>query len=348
MRRVGVLDVGCHSALLSVGRERPGAALEPRVPHKVRLRLHQALDRDGRLRASGIESVQRAVAETAEAGRRHGLARVFTFATSVIRDAPNRDEVIGRVAGATGIRLKVLAGEEEARLSYEAAARWASATGPLLVLDIGGGTLELAWGTGARAGFAYSLPLGARTITHTLLPGGTVASQRHLAEVRNRIRRSLRAAPPLPRAVHGVRALACSKTFRQLARLTDALDGHDGATRGRQLVLPRLTRVIPLLADTDPADRSGLPGISRHRAEQSLAGALVAEALMERYGVESVDICPWATREGLMLRLLDGPSGRATDGPGKPRPVVRTAPRSLPHATPPRPPVPASARAAGF
>ncbi|MFC7640145.1 hypothetical protein ACFQX6_03205 [Streptosporangium lutulentum] len=90
----------------------------------------------------------------------------------------------------------------------------------------------------------------------------------------------------------------------------------------RHLVLPGLRASLALLAGTDTADRGDLPGISDHRAEQSLAGALVAEALMEACGATRAEICPWSTREGLLLEHLGVTSG----GRGRslpPRPYQR-------------------------
>lgn len=92
-------------------------------------------------------------------------------------------------------------------------------------------------------------------------------------------------------------------SFEQLARLAG---GPRNKTPGapRQLTLPQLRASIPLLADAGPDGRAELPGISRRRAEQSLAGALIAETLMQACGVHSVEICPWSTREGLLLERL--------------------------------------------
>ncbi|MFD3453896.1 Ppx/GppA phosphatase family protein [Streptomyces sp. NPDC058691] len=309
MRQAAVLDVGCHSALLTVAQRSEDGVLEPVLSRKVRLGLHQSLGPEGRLRQSGVRTVQEAVAEVVTAHPRLRLPEVFAFATSVIRDAPNCDDVIERVADSTGVRLRVLSGEEEARLAYSAARRWAGpAAGPLLVLDIGGGTLEIASGTAARPRTLHSLPLGARTVTRKHLPGGIVSSEEHLAEVRQALRRSLGTASGLPRAEPGGRVLACSKTFTQLARLAAA--ARDKPTRTpERLTLRALRDAIPLLAAATPRDREKLPGISPHRAEQSLAGALVAEALMEACEVRSVTICPWSTREGLLLERLGNASG---------------------------------------
>jgi exopolyphosphatase/guanosine-5'-triphosphate,3'-diphosphate pyrophosphatase len=269
---------------------------------KVRLRLHQMLAPDGRLDERAVRSVQRAVSAAMATGP-SPRPDIFAFATSVIRDAPNRDEVITRVAGATGTLLRVLPGQEEARLAYVAAREWTGHTpGPLLILDIGGGTVEIASGTGDHPDTLHSLALGARTITRQWLPGGAVFSKRHLGEVRRHLRRALAELPGLATAQPGGRVLACSKTFAQLARLA--------ATRGgplrpnRHLTLAGLRTALALLAGTEPGRRGGLPGISRHRAEHALAGALVAEALMEVCETTRVEICPWSTREGLLLERL--------------------------------------------
>lgn len=306
MRQAAVLDVGCHSVLLTVARRDAGGGLRPVLSRKVRLGLGQALGADGRLRKPGVRSVEEAVTEALFAGPHVPLPEVFAFATSVIRDAPNRGEVIDRVARTTGIRLQVLPGEEEARLAYVAARQWAgAAAGELLVLDIGGGTLETASGSGAVPRTVCSLPLGARRVTRELLPGGVATSARHLAAVRRQLRRSLAEAEGLPVAGPGANAVACSKTFAQLARLAGA--GASPRLRPRvrhRLTLGALQAVIPLVAGTSPARRSELPGISSHRAEQALAGALVAEALMEACGADTVTVCPWSTREGLLLEQL--------------------------------------------
>ncbi|MEU4171054.1 hypothetical protein AB0F46_29765 [Streptomyces sp. NPDC026665] len=301
VRQAGVLDVGCHSALLTVARRRAGVAMEEVLSRKVRLQLHETLDASGRLDKSGVRSVQRAVAETL-AENREALPEVYAFATSVIRDAPNRDEVLAQVASATGTRLRVMSGEEEARLAYVAARHWAGdRPGSLLVLDIGGGTVEVASGTSRKPRTTHSLPLGARTVTRAWKLDEAVSSKRRLTEVRDHLSDRLAEVPDLPRADPDGRVLACSKTFTQLARYTA---GRDRSRAPQRLTLDEVRAAVGVLARNGSAGRGRLPGISRHRAGQSLAGALVAEALMEACRATSVEISPWSTREGLLLERL--------------------------------------------
>ncbi|SMC89117.1 Ppx/GppA phosphatase family protein [Lentzea albidocapillata] len=282
---VGVLDVGCFSAhLVVVERD----LLRPLVSHKVRLRLDRELDADGAISRDGVDSLCDAVLA---ARKKAGDVSFLPFATSSVRDSANVEEVIRKVARRTGVELKVLSGKEEARLSYAAARHWFGwSAGPMVVLDVGGGTVELAAGSGAEPERAVSLPLGARTLTRT---GLTVT------EMRVEVAQRLKSAFPWGESAH---AVGCSKVFEQLARLAGA---RNGTYAPRQLRLKDLEKWIPRLAKLSVRERAALPGISRHRAQQSLAGAVVAEGLMKVSGHDVVDISPWSTKEGLLLSLVE-------------------------------------------
>ncbi|MFI9008040.1 Ppx/GppA phosphatase family protein [Actinosynnema sp. NPDC053489] len=300
--QVGVLDVGSFSAHLVVVS---GSPLHQVVSHKTRLRLDRALGRDNRLRPEGVEQIVTAVRTARRVAERAGVPHVVPFATSVIRDARNADQVIAEVARRTGTLLRVLPGQEEARLAYQAARQWFGwHVGPLLVLDVGGGTVELAASQDAEPSLARSLPLGARSLTRRLgLRHGGHLDPRDLAREQVAVHDMVLAALD-GTSVAGHQAVGCSKVFQQLARLAGARPQHDGPFVPRTLRRSDLRGWIPKLARMPAPKRARLPGISRHRAEQSLAGALVAEALMVATGHEEVRICPWSTREGLLLSLL--------------------------------------------
>jgi len=288
--RAAVLDVGCFSAHLVVVEEERGLR-KPVLSHKVRLRLDNAIDPTGRIEPAGIDRIADAVAETT---RRLGEASPTLFvpyATSCVRDSANVGQVIATVAERTGLRLRLLSGEREAHLSYVAAWRWFQPDGPLAVLDVGGGTVELAVGHTVRPGFTRSLPIGARTLSRAGL-----TSQDRVPAMRAHLLRRIGDALPVDVLAEFRlgRAVGCSKVFRQLTKLA-------GSDRLRRVDLETW---IPRLAELPPHRRAELPGISRHRARQSLAGAVVAEALMRATGHDVIDICPWSTKEGLLLTLL--------------------------------------------
>ncbi|MEU4804462.1 exopolyphosphatase [Actinosynnema sp. NPDC023587] len=286
--QVGVLDVGCFSAHLVVVQD---PTLRPVLSHKTRLRLDLSLDRNAGVRRSGVDQVVAAVREARHVAERAGVGAVLPWATSVLRDAPNAAEVFAEVESRTGVALRSLTGVEEARLAYLAARRWFGVdTGPMVVLDIGGGTVEVAAGSTGGPVLAASLPYGARTLSRS--PVDPI-------ELRSSVLHGIDGMGDLRDHF----AVGCSKVFQQLARLSGARPQRDGPDVRRSLRIEDLRRWSGRLAAMSERQRARLPGISPHRAGQSAAGAVVAEALMTAAGHDEVAICPWSTREGLLLTL---------------------------------------------
>ncbi len=299
-----VLDVGSCSAHLWVATLDPGRGLTVSISMKFPTRLGEAIGADGAVSSRGVSRVAGAVTAAVRAADDLGICDLIPYATSAVRDATNSDVVAERVEVESGLVLRFLTGEQEARLSYLAARRWYGAVaGQLLVLDIGGGTIEVAQGHGDVAHLAVSLPLGAGALTRSHLPDHP-ASKSQLGELRRHIREI---SAPIAAAVRahggGFTAVATSRTYAQLARLTaatrsDATGGPAGSGSLRRADLPaHITR----LATMSPTRRARLPGISTPRARQSLAGALVAHTTMDLFGVREVQICPWGLREGILL-----------------------------------------------
>ncbi|PVE13563.1 Ppx/GppA family phosphatase [Streptomyces scopuliridis] len=304
--RLGVLDVGSNTVhLLAVDAHR-GARPLPAHSHKAELRLAELLDEDGAIGPDGVDRLVSTIADALQAAEDKGCEDVLPFATSAVREASNADQVLGRVKSETGIDLEVLTGEEEARLTFLAARRWFGwSAGKLLVLDIGGGSLEIAYGIDEEPDAAVSLPLGAGRLTAGWLPGDppdpidVKALRRH---VRARIARTVGVFSRFGSPDHVV---ATSKTFRQLARIAGAARSAEGLYVQRELSRTSLEEWVPKLSTMSALQRAALPGVSDGRSSQLLAGALVAEAAMDLFGAESVEICPWALREGIILRRLD-------------------------------------------
>ncbi|MFD9376231.1 Ppx/GppA family phosphatase [Streptomyces sp. NPDC059999] len=304
--RLGVLDVGSNTIHLLVVDAHPGARPLPAHSHKVELRLAELLDAHGAVTPEGIERLVSVLGDAVQAAEDKGCEDLLPFATSAVREATNADEVLARVKAETGLDLPILSGEDEARLTFLAARRWFGwSAGKLLVLDIGGGSLEIAFGIDEEPDAAVSLPLGAGRLTSAWLPGDPAdpadvkALRRH---ARAQIARSVSVFTRFGAPDHVV---ATSKTFRQLARIAGAARSADGLYVQRDLTRKSLEEWVPRLAAMTTAQRSTLPGVSEGRAGQLLAGALVAEGTMDLLGVEELEICPWALREGVILRRLD-------------------------------------------
>ncbi|MGW5036462.1 Ppx/GppA phosphatase family protein [Streptomyces nigra] len=304
--RLGVLDVGSNTVHLLVVDAHPGARPLPAHSHKEELRLAQLLDDKGAIGFDGVDRLVRVIQDALQAAEDKGVEEVLPFATSAVREAVNADEVLARVKAETGVELQVLAGDDEARLTFLAARRWFGwSAGKLLVLDIGGGSLEIAYGMDEEPDAAVSLPLGAGRLTAGWLPGDPPdpedirALRRHArAEIARTVGEFTRFGAP-------DHVVATSKTFRQLARIAGAARSAEGLYVQRELKRESLEAWVPRLAGMTEAERAELPGVSEGRASQLLAGALVAEGAMDLFGVETLEICPWALREGVILRKLD-------------------------------------------
>ncbi|MEU5364683.1 Ppx/GppA phosphatase family protein [Streptomyces sp. NPDC005925] len=308
--RLGVLDVGSNTVHLLVVDAHPGARPLPAHSHKADLRLAQLLDADGAIGTEGVDRLVTVVQDALRAAEDKGVEDLLPFATSAVRDARNADDVLARVRAETGVELTVLSGAEEARLTFLAARRWFGwSAGRLLVLDIGGGSLEIAYGMDEQPDAAVSLPLGAGRLTAGRLPGDPPDAQ-DVRALRRHVRTEIaRTVGEIARFGAPDHVVATSKTFKQLARIAGAARSADGLYVQRELKRQSVEAWVPRLAGMTTAERAELPGVSEGRAGQLLAGALVAEGAMDLFGVETVEICPWALREGVILRRLDHMAG---------------------------------------
>ncbi|MFF4324716.1 Ppx/GppA family phosphatase [Streptomyces sp. NPDC001568] len=304
--RLGVLDVGSNTIHLLVVDAHPGARPLPAHSHKVQLRLAELLDEHGAVGPEGVDRLVTVIGDAVQAAEDKGCEDLLPFATSAVREATNADEVLARVKAETGIDLPVLSGEDEARLTFLAVRRWFGwSAGKLLVLDIGGGSLEIAFGIDEDPDKAVSLPLGAGRLTAAWLPGDP-PDPADVKALRRHVRAQIaRTVGEFSRSGLPDHVVATSKTFKQLARIAGAAREADGLYIQRDLTRKSLVEWVPRLAAMTTLERTALPGVSDGRASQLLAGALVAEATMDLFGVDELEICPWALREGVILRRLD-------------------------------------------
>ncbi len=303
--RWGVLDIGSNTGHLLVVDARGGAAPLPAFSYKEPLRLAEHLDAGGAVSDTGIDALTRFVADALLVARDKGCEEMLGFATSAVRDAANSEAVLEHVRARTGGEIEVLPGEDEARLTFLAVRRWFGwSTGRLAVFDIGGGSLEIAVGSDEGPDVAQSLPLGAGRLTREFLGDGADAGAAR--ELRLRIRADIaRDAGSVLRSGVPDQAVATSKTFRSLARICGAAPSSDGPLVRRMLPARVLADRLPDLMRMSPEKLAGLPGVSASRAHQVVAGALVADAVMDIFDLPQLEICPWALREGIILERLD-------------------------------------------
>ncbi|MGH3874932.1 MAG: hypothetical protein ACRDSR_26090 [Pseudonocardiaceae bacterium] len=329
--RLGVLDVGSNTVHLLVVDAHRGAHPMPTVSEKTVLQLAQQMNARGEITRAGADQLIRTVHDAVDSASTLGCEDLMAFATSAVRDAPNGGAVLTRVQAETGVELEVLSGEQEAILTFLAVRRWCGwSAGRLLMLDIGGGSLEIASGIDEEPDVAVSLPLGASRLTRSWLAHDP-PRRRELASLRDHLVEQLEAPARMLSAVDlPDRVVGTSKTFRSLARLTGAAPSSAGLRTRRTLTDAGLRQVIAFISRMSAGDLAELEGVSTSRSHQLVAGALVAQAAMRALNVDELDLCPWALREGVILRRLDWlDRSNRTAQPGRrpPRRTGRTAAR---------------------
>ena len=213
-----------------------GAPPTPAHSSKSVLRLAELLDDRGRISGEGTKRLTAFMHEALAEAEDKGVEEVLAFATSAIREAPNGEEVIAKVERETGTPLEVLTGEDEARLTFLAVRRWYGwSAGRLLVLDIGGGSLEVATGQEEEPDTALSVPLGAGRVTRDWLRGDPPVAE-DVRAARKHVRSAFaRDLGPVIRWASPIGSSATSKTFRSLARVTGAAPSGEGAYVRRRL-----------------------------------------------------------------------------------------------------------------
>ncbi|NLT79202.1 MAG: Ppx/GppA family phosphatase [Bifidobacterium crudilactis] len=303
--RLGVLDIGSNTIHMLIVDAAPGSRPDPEASTKSTVRLMQYLKEDGCIKKAGIEAILAGVDQGMKLAEEYNVTQLLPMATSAIREAPNGSKILQQIEQHIGQGVVVLSGNDEARLTFLAARRWYGwDAGRLLVLDIGGGSLEVALGADEDPSLALSVPAGAGRITREFLPEG-MASAKELESVREKVRDIM---APIAEAFDSEKspdhAVATSKTFRSLARLAGNIVQTPS---GDSWIMTRaqLDDWIPRLAAISPEQRVALPGITVERTVQIVGGGIVASEIMRMLDVEQVEICPWALREGSILRWLD-------------------------------------------
>ena len=288
--RLGVLDVGSNTVHLLVVDAYQGARPIPAFSHKVELRLAAHLEDGSTLSGRGESSLRAVVEEALRIAEDKGVEDIIAFATSAVREAVNGEQVLARIRKQTGAQINVMTGQEEARLTFLAARRWFGwSSGRLLMIDIGGGSLEVASGIDEEPDAVASLPLGAGRLTRYWISSDPASGQ-EIRRLRKHVRAEIgRGAGGMLRLGAPDHVVGTSKTFRQLARIA-------GAAR------PALAERLPSMSQ---AERARLPGVSASRTPQLPAGAIVADAILDLLDVDQLELCPWALREGVILRRLD-------------------------------------------
>ena len=300
--RLAVLDIGSNTVHLLVFDVQRGARPEPQVDERFTMRLMRYLTAEDVISDEGRCLLLESVDKLLELARARAVDETLVMVTSAIREAANGGEILAEIDARIDGELQVLSGPQEAELTYLAARRWYGwGAGRLLVLDVGGGSLEVATGVDEVPEVAVSVPLGAGRLTRAFLPHDPPAAE-ELAALREHVQTALE---PLVQQVQACPAPDHVVATSSLARLAGmSVDGIGPGERW-QMSTSLLADWVPRLAKIPAEQRMELPGITAERTYQIVAGAVVALATLRALQVPIVEICPWALREGALLQRLD-------------------------------------------
>ncbi len=302
--RLAAIDVGSNSVHMVVADVTSSGHLVVVDRVKEMVRLGRRVFVTGRLTTESMDAASRALRHFQQVAQARRVKRLRVVATSAVREAANRSVFLKRIRRETGLRLEVISGQEEARLIFNAA-RYALGLdgGPHLLLDVGGGSIELVLVRAGRPLWLRSFPLGAARLTERFLTSDpprsaqvvalTAYLKRELAEVLNDARR-----------LGVTRTIGTSGTVNSLVAMVRAARGEDlGRLHCASVAAAEIGRLKNHLLECDASKRAELPGADAKRADLMPAAAILVDFILSQTNSPELVACSWALREGVLLEL---------------------------------------------
>jgi exopolyphosphatase/guanosine-5'-triphosphate,3'-diphosphate pyrophosphatase len=304
--RIAALDIGTNSVHMVIASASGVTGFEVLDREREVVQVGRGSFATGRLRADAIQRTVDAVARHVQLARRHQVDHILCTATAAVREARNGGDFLRAVREAAGVLPRVIPSEEEGRLIYLAVqSALELPEAPALVVDIGGGSMQLVVGTRDRMAVALGVPLGALRLTERMVHSDP-PSRRELQRLRRHVRRTARevlarVARHEPVAVYGssgsIHALATAAHWADTGQDLTHLNGHLAGTES----LVRLTRRLQRMTQ---AERERIPGMDAARAEIIVPGAIVLTHVLETLGAEGITLSDYGVREGLVTDYL--------------------------------------------
>jgi exopolyphosphatase / guanosine-5'-triphosphate,3'-diphosphate pyrophosphatase len=308
--RIAAIDIGSNSIRQILADVSEDGKIHVVDEMKAMPRLGAGLDAAGMLSEESIVAAITALSRMATLARQIGADRIEAVATSAVRDATNGGAFLERVRMETGLRVRVLTGKEEARLAYRSAlAHFELGVGRTAVMDIGGGSLELALTADGLVDRLASYPFGAIRATEQFLVGAARAGkervgrvERAVRELRRAVRWAVRDDLPI-KEWRGARVIGSGGSFTNLAAIVNARLGLGSARVRHGTTIPRaeLEHVLKMLGSMTPAERAAVPGLNPQRADIIVAGLAVAAEVLAVFEARELVVSGYGIREGLLL-----------------------------------------------
>lgn len=333
--RIAAIDVGSNSVRQIVADVSPDGSISVVDEMKAAPRLGAGLEASGRLDEDAMSRAVDALSQMSTLAKKLEADQIVTVATSAVRDAPNAGEFVARVKARTGLVVRILTGDDEARLSYRSAlAHFELGESRTAVVDLGGGSLELALSFDGIVDRLMSLPLGAVRLTERFLLPEVRGKQ--LRKLRKHVREIIRDNVPV-RPWRGARLIGGGGTFTNLAGIILSRQGMFSARSVQGAVISRndVEHVLDTLASMSLEERRKIEGLNQGRADIIVGGLAVVAELMARLDARELAVSRYGIREGLLLETARVTPVVADPGEARARSVMDLAQRcraELPHA----------------
>jgi len=333
--RIAAIDIGSNSIRQIVADVSTAGSIRIIDEMKAAPRLGAGLSRTGRLSAGSMRYALEAVQRMTTLARQLGAVRIHVVATSAVREAENRRDFLDLVREETGLKVRLLTGEDEARLSFRSAlAHFDLGVRRAVVMDIGGGSLELAMSADGLVERLESFPFGALRLTEEFL--GERPKPKQLRKLRATVRDGIRRVLPV-RDWRGAQLIGSGGTFTNLGAMHLAARGmpFDGRVHGTQVKREEIEHTLDMLLASSRTERAAIPGLNPGRADIILAGLAVAAEVMARIEAREVTVSGYGIREGLLLESARVSPAPADPGEARERSIRQFAERchyEQPHA----------------
>ncbi|HLK45775.1 MAG TPA: hypothetical protein VKT18_07285, partial [Acidimicrobiales bacterium] len=294
--RLAALDLGSNSVHLLVVEAHPDGTFEPLLREKEMLRLGDVVTRSGRVTATALDGLLTAVGRFVALARANGAEEIVANATAALREAENGADVVDRIESAAGVRVEVISGVEEARLIFGAVrASVVIDQGPVVGIDLGGGSLEVMVGNADGLLWATSVRLGVARLTAELVSSDPV-SGRDRRRLRQFITSVLAPVAADVDAYAPKTLIGTSGTLMDLAAMAVAMSGAPVPESVNQLSVTRdqLEAVHEEVLRRPVASRRRLAGLDARRADLIPAGSMVLMTAMELFAMDALTVSDWA------------------------------------------------------
>ena len=303
--RLAAIDIGTNSVHMIVVRVRPDFSFEIVDREKEMVRLGAGGLDGKKLTPEAMNAALQALSKFARLAQSHQVDEVLAVATSATREAENGGAFLRAIERKTGIRARLITGTEEARLIHLAAVYGVDTPKPAVVIDIGGGSVEITLGSGREVEFARSFKIGVIRLTERFVDSDPISSrdERKMAKfIGEHVDRYLE---------HIVekgfdRVIGTSGTILSLGIVATAIDRGTVPQEVRNLRVPAksLRRLRKDTVEMDLEERMHLPGLDPRRADLMVAGTVLLDTLLKRLAADEITLCDLALREGVLLDYI--------------------------------------------